>query len=79
MITYPIYQLAVTFGAGVQWREAYGFVQKQGRFIVDGICLGASVGAAGGWVMGGGHSIVPFLLNLALVQPVLILFYSVHS
>ncbi|KAF8814778.1 FAD-binding domain-containing protein [Phlegmacium glaucopus] len=47
---------AVTLGAGVQWHEAYDFVQKQGRFIVGGIPPGASAGAAGGWVMGGGHS-----------------------
>ena len=47
---------AVTLGAGVQWHEAYDFVQKQGRFILGGISPGASVGAAGGWVMGGGHS-----------------------
>ena len=49
--------IAVTFEAGVQWHEAYDFVQKQGRFIVGGISPGASVGAAGGWVMGGGHSV----------------------
>ena len=47
---------AVTFGAGVQWHEAYDFAQEQGRFIVGGVSLGASVGAAGGWVMGAGHS-----------------------
>ncbi|KAF8813980.1 FAD-binding domain-containing protein, partial [Phlegmacium glaucopus] len=47
---------SVTLGAGVQWHEAYDFAQKQGRFIVGGISAGASVGAAGGWVMGGGHS-----------------------
>ncbi|KDR72544.1 hypothetical protein GALMADRAFT_213094 [Galerina marginata CBS 339.88] len=47
---------AVTFGAGVQWIEAYSFVQQQGRFIVGGISLGGSVGSAGGWVMGAGHS-----------------------
>ncbi|KAF8157198.1 hypothetical protein B0H34DRAFT_789625 [Crassisporium funariophilum] len=47
---------AVTFGAGVQWHEAYDFVQQEGRFIVGGLSAGSSVGAAGGWIMGGGHS-----------------------
>ena len=47
---------AVTFGAGVQWHEAYDFVDQQGRFIVGAISPGGSVGCAGGWVMGGGHS-----------------------
>ena len=47
---------AVTYGAGVQWREAYASADQQGLFIVGGISLGGSVGAAGGWVMGGGHS-----------------------
>ncbi|KIM38049.1 hypothetical protein M413DRAFT_13018 [Hebeloma cylindrosporum] len=47
---------AVTFGAGVQWQEAYDYVDEQGRFIIGGLAQGGSVGAAGGWVMGGGHS-----------------------
>ena len=59
--------LAVTLGAGVQWHEAYDFVQKQGRFIVGGISPGASVGAAGGWVMGGGHSVFSPKFGLGIV------------
>ena len=51
-----IHSLAVIMGAGVQWHEAYDSAYQQGRFIVGGISLGGSVGAAGGWVMGGGHS-----------------------
>jgi len=51
-----IFVSAVTFGAGVQWYEAYGYVDEQGRFIVGGLSEGGSVGSAGGWVMGGGHS-----------------------
>jgi len=51
-----IFLLAVTFGAGVQWYEAYDYVDQQGRFIIGGISQGGSVGSAGGWVMGGGHS-----------------------
>jgi len=47
---------AVTFGAGVQWHEAYDYVEEQGQFIVGVLAQGGSVGSAGGWVMGGGHS-----------------------
>ena len=61
---------AVTFGAGVQWHEAYDFAQEQGRFVVGGISPGASVGAAGGWVMGGGHSV--FSPKFGLGIPILL-------
>ncbi|KAK1228963.1 hypothetical protein PQX77_008003 [Marasmius sp. AFHP31] len=50
-----IYQ-ALTVGAGVQWREAYAAAQQNNRFIVGGISGDGSVGAAGGWIGGGGHS-----------------------
>ena len=48
--------LAVTLGAGVQFSEVYEAVQKHGRVFVGGAC--PSVGPAGGWVMGGGHSLL---------------------
>ncbi|CAA7268634.1 unnamed protein product [Cyclocybe aegerita] len=47
---------AVTLGSGVAWHEAYDFVQERGRFILGGISVGGTVGAAGGWIMGAGHS-----------------------
>lgn len=47
---------AVTLGAGVQWFEAYAAVQAQGKTIVGGASTNGTVGAAGGWVLGGGHS-----------------------
>jgi len=47
---------ALTVGAGVQWREAYAAAADHQRFVVGGISTGMSVGAAGGWIMGGGHS-----------------------
>ncbi|RDB23754.1 hypothetical protein Hypma_009405 [Hypsizygus marmoreus] len=47
---------ALTLGAGVQWYDAYDAAQANGRFILGGLSAGASVGAAGGWVLGGGHS-----------------------
>lgn len=49
---------AITLGSGVQWQEAYDAVFAKGRNIVGGIAPGASVGAAGGWLQGGGHSIL---------------------
>ncbi|KAF9262895.1 FAD-binding domain-containing protein [Marasmius fiardii PR-910] len=47
---------ALTVGAGVQWHEAFDAAEQNGRFVVGGPSGGGSVGAAGGWVQGGGHS-----------------------
>ena len=47
---------AITLGAGVQWHEAYGAVDQIGRMMVGGTSFGGSIGAAGGWLQGGGHS-----------------------
>jgi hypothetical protein len=48
--------VAMTLGAGVQWHEAYRAVNEHQRLLVGGISTGGSVGAAGGWILGGGHS-----------------------
>jgi hypothetical protein len=54
--------VAVTAGSGVQWSELYGAVAAQNRSIGGGFSPGGTVGAAGGWVLGGGHSVLsPFL------------------
>ena len=45
-----------TFGAGVQWIEAYEAARQHNRAIVGAVSR--SVGAAGGWFAGGGHSII---------------------
>ena len=45
-----------TFGAGVQWVEAYEAARQHNRVIVG--ASSRSVGAAGGWFAGGGHSII---------------------
>ncbi|RDX57545.1 FAD-binding domain-containing protein [Lentinus brumalis] len=50
------YEFALTIGAGVQWHEAYAAADNANRMIVGGISPGGSVGAAGGWLLGGGHS-----------------------
>jgi len=47
---------AVTLGSGVQWFEAYALAAENNRVVVGGISEKQSVGAAGGWIMGGGHS-----------------------
>ena len=48
----------ITFGAGVQWFEAYEAVRQRNRIIVGGLCRDGSIGAAGGWLLGGGHSAI---------------------
>jgi hypothetical protein len=45
---------AVTIGAGVQLHELYKAVAAKGRIVVAGSA--STVGAAGGYVQGGGHS-----------------------
>ena len=45
-----------TFGAGVQWIEAYEAARQHNRVIVG--AASRSVGAAGGWFAGGGHSAI---------------------
>lgn len=47
---------AITLGSGVQWHEAYAAASAANRTLVGGVSLGGSVGAAGGWLLGGGHS-----------------------
>jgi hypothetical protein len=53
-----MFLIVVTLGAGVQWHEAYDALRTEARVMVGGISTGGSVGAAGGWVQGGGHSIL---------------------
>ncbi|KZT26763.1 isoamyl alcohol oxidase [Neolentinus lepideus HHB14362 ss-1] len=47
---------AMTLGAGVGWQDAYQFADKHNVTIVCG--YHQTVGSSGGWVMGGGHSIL---------------------
>jgi hypothetical protein len=48
--------IVFTFEAGVQWFEAYEAAKQHRRVIVGGLSARGSVGAAGGWLQGGGHS-----------------------
>lgn len=45
---------AVTLQAGEQWIDVYGAAAEQKRIVVGGHAR--TVGAAGGWLTGGGHS-----------------------
>lgn len=45
---------SVTIAAGAQWGEVYAFAHEHGYMVVGGDAN--SVGAAGGWPLGGGHS-----------------------
>ncbi|KAF5349314.1 hypothetical protein D9758_011762 [Tetrapyrgos nigripes] len=47
---------ALTLQAGVQWFEAYDAAEANGRMLIGGVTNGGSVGSAGGWLLGGGHS-----------------------
>lgn len=44
---------SVELAAGVQFAQAYKFADDNGKEIVGGDC--SRVGAAGGWLQGGGH------------------------
>ena len=62
-----IFTAVVTLGAGVQWYEAYYAVNQYGRMMVGGITPGGSIGAAGGWLQGGGHSVLSPTYGLGMV------------
>ena len=67
---------AVTLGAGVQWHEAYDFVQKQGRSIVGGLDGNGFISAAGRWVLGGGHGVLSPKLGLGMPPSFLFVLYA---
>ncbi|KAL7752349.1 hypothetical protein RI367_002395 [Sorochytrium milnesiophthora] len=55
---------AVTVAAGVQWGEVYRVVLAANRLVVGGSC--PTVGASGGYVLGGGHSVLTPRFGLAV-------------
>ncbi|RDW84128.1 uncharacterized protein DSM5745_04454 [Aspergillus mulundensis] len=55
---------AITFGAGQQFGSIYDFVEERGYRIVGGSSY--TVGAAGGWITGGGHSVLTNELGLGV-------------
>ncbi|KAI0269395.1 hypothetical protein BC834DRAFT_626099 [Gloeopeniophorella convolvens] len=68
-------QDSVTMGTGTQWETVYEFANNNSIIIVGGNA--GHVGAAGGWVQGGGHSVlsqsfgmgVDNLLEATIVTP----------
>lgn len=48
--------MSFTLESGVQLTEAYAASDAQNHVLVGGSSPGGSVGSAGGWVSGGGHS-----------------------
>ncbi|KAK0567320.1 hypothetical protein OC844_000298 [Tilletia horrida] len=46
----------VTIGPGVQWLELYTAAHAKGKMLVGGLSGQGSVGAAGGWALGGGYN-----------------------
>jgi hypothetical protein len=40
------------------WDTAYNAAQAHGRVLVGGLSGQGTVGAAGGWLLGGGHSAI---------------------
>ena len=59
--------VGITVGAGVLWNDAYKAVQKHGRVLVGGLSADGTVGAAGGWLLGGGHGIISPLHGLGML------------
>ena len=57
---------AVTIGAGVQGEEVYAALNQHNLVMVGGEC--ATVGAAGGYTQGGGHSALSSRFGLAADQ-----------
>ncbi|KAF9072912.1 hypothetical protein BDP27DRAFT_1319624 [Rhodocollybia butyracea] len=54
---------AVTLGAGVQWKDAYAFAENHNITLVE-VWSDSTVGAAGGWLQGGGHSMLSNTMGL---------------
>ncbi|KAF9045931.1 FAD-binding domain-containing protein [Hymenopellis radicata] len=64
------YERAITMGAGVTFESLYTFADENNATIIGG--YHQSVGPSGGWVMGGGHSILSpctDLLQFKIVTP----------
>lgn len=62
--THAFCAAAVTIGSGVQWGDLYREVDAQNRSIAGGFSDRGTVGAGGGWPLGGGHSVLSPLFGL---------------
>ncbi|KAJ7093986.1 FAD-binding domain-containing protein [Mycena belliarum] len=59
-----VYKNTITFGAGVPFEDLYRFADENNLTIVGG--YHQTVTASGGWVMGGGHSILSPVFGLGV-------------
>ncbi|KAJ7930362.1 hypothetical protein B0H13DRAFT_2228276 [Mycena leptocephala] len=57
-------QPGATLGAGVEWAEAYEFADTHNITLVGG--SDRSVGVVGGWLQGGGHSVLSNTMGLGV-------------
>ncbi|OCK96418.1 FAD-binding domain-containing protein [Cenococcum geophilum 1.58] len=55
---------AITTGAGANFDDIYTFAHRQNVTFIGGYA--ATIGASGGWVMGGGHSILSPVYGLGI-------------
>ncbi|KAJ7461116.1 hypothetical protein FB451DRAFT_1269005 [Mycena latifolia] len=55
---------AITVGAGVTFEQVYKFADDNGAMFVGGYAQ--TIGASGGWMMGGGHSVLSPSLGLGV-------------
>jgi FAD/FMN-containing dehydrogenase len=62
-VTAPAGVRAVTLGAGVQQHELYTYLAQKGLMVVGG--SSNTVGLAGGYIQGGGHSIMGWIAGMA--------------
>lgn len=59
---------AVHLQAGESWNNVYAAANAHGRSVAGGFSVGGTVGAAGGWSLGGGHSVLSPFLGLGTIQ-----------
>jgi hypothetical protein len=71
LLTRTCLVIVLTLEAGVQWFEAYQAARQRNRVIVGGVSASGSVGAAGGWLQGGGHSPLASKYGLGNAKPLI--------
>lgn len=63
--------IAVTVGPGVKFGDLYQLAHENNRSVAGGWAVNGSVGAGGGWPLGGGHSLLsPYYGLGSLVPPI---------
>ncbi|KAF7343780.1 FAD-binding domain-containing protein [Mycena sanguinolenta] len=65
---------AITVGAGVTFEQVYKFADDNDAMFVGGYAQ--SIGASGGWLMGGGHSVLSPSLGLGVDRVVRVSYFA---